>query len=420
VSRAGRREPVRRRELRSGEQAHGPQHEVKPAASKDEQSGSRAAHVTAKATPEVRAPERTTGPGGVRGAARVQGEVRNTRDPSQQPQSRQGGSYKPKAKASAAERESEGTVVVMMAATNNATGAKGPCGGQVGGAGKREGMAATSGPNDPGARRARDKVRRLQRRLCAAAKRQPGRRFHALYDHIGRSDVLLEAWRRVRSNKGAAGVDAMTIVEVEQYGVVVTDGEGRITGFQEKPAKGTERSHLANTGIYALAPDIFEEIPAAQFYDFGKQVFPAFQQRNAAFYGFDAGGAYWSDIGTPSEYRRASFDVVNGVFRIAESHGSGIAATALVSCDARIEGNVWIGEAARVDAGAYIVGPCVLGDGTHIGADATVERSILWDRASVGERARIAGCIIGIDYSVAPNTSLTGAILANDAPLMSR
>jgi group II intron reverse transcriptase/maturase len=106
-----------------------------------------------------------------------------------------------------------------MAATNNATGAKGPCGGQVGEAGKREGMAATSGPNDPGGPRPRDEVRRLQRRLCAAAKRQPGRRFHALYDHIGRRDVLLEAWRRVRSNKGAAGVDAMTIAEVEQHGV---------------------------------------------------------------------------------------------------------------------------------------------------------------------------------------------------------
>ena len=110
-------------------------------------------------------------------------------------------------------------MVVTMAATNNATGAKGPCGGRVDGAGKREGMAAKSGPNDPGGPRPREKVRQLQRRLCAAAKRQPGRRFHALYDHIGRSDVLLEAWRRVRGNKGAAGVDSQTIAEVEQHGV---------------------------------------------------------------------------------------------------------------------------------------------------------------------------------------------------------
>jgi len=107
----------------------------------------------------------------------------------------------------------------MIAATNNAAGGKGPWGGRVVGAGKREGMAAVSGPNDPGGRRPRDKVRRLQRRLCAAAKRTPGRRFHALYDHVWRSDILQVAWERVRANKGAAGVDGQTIAEIEQQGV---------------------------------------------------------------------------------------------------------------------------------------------------------------------------------------------------------
>jgi group II intron reverse transcriptase/maturase len=80
-------------------------------------------------------------------------------------------------------------------------------------------MAAKSGPNNPGGSKPRDKVRQLQRRLWAAAKRSPGRRFHALYNHICRSDVLREAWKRVRSNKGSAGVDAETIVDVERYGV---------------------------------------------------------------------------------------------------------------------------------------------------------------------------------------------------------
>jgi group II intron reverse transcriptase/maturase len=80
-------------------------------------------------------------------------------------------------------------------------------------------MAAKSGPNNPGGRKPVDKVRRLQRRLWAAAKRQPGRRFHALYDRIWRDDVLREAWRRVKRNKGAAGVDSETIVAVGEYGV---------------------------------------------------------------------------------------------------------------------------------------------------------------------------------------------------------
>jgi RNA-directed DNA polymerase len=149
----------------------------------------------------------------------VQGGVRNTRGPSARPTSGQGAPYKPKAKSAAAQRESEGIVVPVIAATNNAAGGKGPCGGHVDGAGKRKGMAGRTGPNDPGGRGPRENVRELQRRLWAAAKRAPGRRFHALYDHLSRGDVLEEAWRRVRANKGAAGVDRQTIAEVEQHGV---------------------------------------------------------------------------------------------------------------------------------------------------------------------------------------------------------
>ena len=130
-----------------------------------------------------------------------------------------GDSYKPKAKSSAVQRESEGVVVPVMAAQNNAAGGKGPWGGRVGEEGKREGMDRKSVPNNPGRRRPLDKVRQLQRRLWAAAKRQPGRRFHALYDRIFRSDVLKEAWKRVKKNKGSAGVDAQTLTDVEEYGV---------------------------------------------------------------------------------------------------------------------------------------------------------------------------------------------------------
>ncbi len=123
------------------------------------------------------------------------------------------------AKASRAQRASEGTVVVPSLATNNARGAKGPCGGHVGRARTREGMPGRSGANPPEGESTHDKVRQLQRRLWVAAKRSPERRFHALMDRIWRSDILQEAWRRVKRNRGAAGVDALTLVAVEQYGV---------------------------------------------------------------------------------------------------------------------------------------------------------------------------------------------------------
>lgn len=80
-----------------------------------------------------------------------------------------------------------------------------------------EGM--DSSPNSPLGRKPEDKVRRLQRRLWVAAKRSRERRFHALYDRIYRRDVLWEAWKRVRRNRGSAGVDAQTLADIEQHGV---------------------------------------------------------------------------------------------------------------------------------------------------------------------------------------------------------
>lgn len=157
----------------------------------------------------------------------MQGGARNTGDPSARPWSGRGEPYEPEAKSAAVQRESEGIVVPetvvrasgTKAVQNDAAGGKGPRGGHVAGAGKRKGMAGETGPNDPGGGRPRDNVRGLRRRLWVAAKRDPGRRFHALYDHIWRDDVLREAWRRVRKNKGAAGVDGQTLAEVLQYGV---------------------------------------------------------------------------------------------------------------------------------------------------------------------------------------------------------
>ena len=145
VARAGCQKPLRREPVR------GPQPYVKPAASTKLQPESRAAHVTAKATsPAPRSGgARAGGLGGVQGAARGHGDDRNTRGPSARSWSGQRGSYKPRAKSSAAQRASEGTIVVSSLATNNARGAKGPCGGHADRASTRQGMTGRTGSNPP-------------------------------------------------------------------------------------------------------------------------------------------------------------------------------------------------------------------------------------------------------------------------------
>jgi RNA-directed DNA polymerase len=116
-------------------------------------------------------------------------------------------------KSGGAQRESDGVVVPLIAG-RNPVGGKGPDFGRAREAGTGEGVAGTARSIEP-----IDKVRRLQRKLWAAAKQSEDRRFHALADKVYRRDVLMEAWRRVRANRGAAGVDRVTLAMVEEYGV---------------------------------------------------------------------------------------------------------------------------------------------------------------------------------------------------------
>jgi len=154
-----------------GEQQRGPQHQVKPAASSEKQSESRAEHVTAKVMSSVRESGWTGGLGGVWGAARAEGEVRNTRDPSATRVEPRSCPDKPMAKQEVAQRESEGAVVVMSPVKNNAGGAKGPCFSHAARMGKREGMPETARANHPFDPKVEVKARQpSQRPLQAGAK----------------------------------------------------------------------------------------------------------------------------------------------------------------------------------------------------------------------------------------------------------
>lgn len=226
-----------------------------------------------------------------------------------------------------------------------------------------------------------------------------------------RLDRLLEFHR---DRDALATIGLVQREEVDQYGVVVVDERGKITGFQEKPAKGTERSKLVNTGVYVFSPPIFEHIPAGQFYDFGNQVFPALQSAGDRFYGFDAGGAYWADIGTPNEYRRASYDVVRGVVQIPETTPSGIDPSARLAEGVRIEGPVRIGAEVRLGEGAFILGPSILDDRVRVEAGARLERTICWESATIGARAELRDSIVGANYVVEPESVLAHALVAQN------
>lgn len=214
--------------------------------------------------------------------------------------------------------------------------------------------------------------------------------------------VPLDALMQFREEKDATAAIALVRRDrVDQYGVVVLEQTSRIIGFQEKPAAGTERSNLVNTGIYAFSPAIFDSIAPGEFVDFGKDVFPSLVANGQPFYGFDAGDAYWCDIGTPDEYRRATADVLQGRFHIP---GQGT-----------IRDAIWIAPDARIDAGAFVVGPSVISSGVVIERGARVEGSILWRGARVGAGALIRQSVVGMNYAVEPNARIERALVALEA-----
>ena len=210
--RAGHRKPVHEGRERSG----GPQRvvNVEQASSDYQPKGDwerRADHVAAKATHSAGESERALGLPGVLAAARREGTMRNRREPSRR-------STSDAATGISAERESESCRAAVRGGRSTVEGVDNTVEGRAPAlvervdAGKCEGMAAR--PNNP-----EEKVRELQRTLWRCAKRSESRRFHALYDRICRGDVLQEAWKRVRANRGAAGIDGQSIAAIAESGV---------------------------------------------------------------------------------------------------------------------------------------------------------------------------------------------------------
>jgi NDP-sugar pyrophosphorylase family protein len=229
------------------------------------------------------------------------------------------------------------------------------------------------------------------------------------------TDLRLDRLLEFHRERGAiASIGLVERDEVDQYGVVVLDERRKIVGFQEKPAKGTERSKLVNTGVYAFSPEIFAHIPDGQFYDFGKQVFPSLQESGERFYGFDARGAYWADIGTPNEYRRASYDVVRGVVRVPETSPDGVDSSATIAPNARIVGPVKVGAGVHIGDGVVIEGPSIIDHGARIEAGARLVRSILWEESVVGAQAALSDTVVGKSYRVEPNIVLENALVAEE------
>lgn len=222
-------------------------------------------------------------------------------------------------------------------------------------------------------------------------------------------DLDLSAAVKWHREKGSIATVIMKTVpreEVSSYGVVVTDEEGKIKAFQEKPSVEEAMSTTINTGIYIFEPEILDYIPSGQEYDIGSQLFPKLVEMNAPFYGLPM-DFEWVDIGKVPDYWHAIRSVLSGEVKNVAIPGREVAPgiyTGLNVCvnwdKVDIQGPVYIGSMTCIEDGAKIVGPAMIGQNCWVCSGATVDNSVIFEYSRLGPGVRLVDKLVFGRYCV--------------------
>ncbi len=189
-----------------------------------------------------------------------------------------------------------------------------------------------------------------------------------------------------------------------EYGVIITNEEGHITQFLEKPSWGEVFSDTINTGIYVLDPQVFSYFEKNKQFDFSQDLFPMMLKQGDPIYGYIANG-YWCDVGNLGEYMRANAEALQGRVDIeipAKNIGGNIWREDGVEIaeEAQLYGPIYLAHDCKIKAGAIVHGPSTIGHYTIIDERAQVDRSIVWNNSYIGERAELRGALVGSSTSI--------------------
>ncbi|MBI2861132.1 MAG: NDP-sugar synthase [Chloroflexi bacterium] len=177
------------------------------------------------------------------------------------------------------------------------------------------------------------------------------------------------------------------------FGVVETDGQGRVRRFLEKPGWDQVTTNLINAGIYMLEPEVLGMVPPSTRSMFERDVFPALVEAGDPVFAFPS-DAYWIDIGTPEKYLQAHRDLLQGWGGEVRMDGK-----SQVHPSARIEGPALIGEGCIIGRDVRIKG-AVIGPCCRVGEGARLEEAVLWRGVQVAEGALLSNCVAGDAASI--------------------
>lgn len=202
-----------------------------------------------------------------------------------------------------------------------------------------------------------------------------------------------------------------------QYGIVMTDAEGKITRFLEKPSWGQVFSDTINTGIYILEPDVLDMIPYREEFDFSKDLFPTMLAKKMPLYGYIADG-YWRDVGNLDEYQIGQNDALKGTLHLSykgvDSDEAIIGDNANISPTAKLKGKVLVGNNSKIGEHSELI-DCVIGNNVTIGKGAKLTRVTLWDNVVVGDFAYMIDDVVCSDVEIGQSATISeNVFIAND------
>jgi mannose-1-phosphate guanylyltransferase/phosphomannomutase len=204
-----------------------------------------------------------------------------------------------------------------------------------------------------------------------------------------------------------------------EFGIIIVDDDGRIQRFLEKPTWGQVFSDTVNTGIYVMEPEVLERVAEGESVDWSSDVFPKLLAEGAPLYGYVA-DCYWEDVGTHESYLKAQADMLSGKVDIEidgfeVSPGVWVAEGADVDPEAVLKGPLYIGDYAKVEAGAELREYTVLGSNVVVKEGAFLHRAVVHDNVFVGPSTNLRGCVIGKNTDVMAGARVEeGAIVGDE------
>ncbi|NJM75692.1 MAG: NDP-sugar synthase [Acaryochloridaceae cyanobacterium RU_4_10] len=213
-------------------------------------------------------------------------------------------------------------------------------------------------------------------------------------------------WHRQKGSIATIVMKTVDPSEVSSYGVVVTDEDGRIKAFQEKPTVEDALSNTINTGIYIFEPEVLNYIPSGEVYDIGGDLFPKLVEMGAPFYGIPM-DFQWVDIGRVPDYWQAVRSVLAGEVKNVSIPGKEVAPGVYTGLNVsvnwdkvEVQGPVYIGGMTRIEDGARIIGPSMIGPNCWICGGATVDNSVIFEYSRLGPNVRLVDKLVFGRYCV--------------------